>query len=223
MTLNVTNPKETQTAYQPALRDMVMLELPLEAKVSPSGDHVAIRVRTTNWKENRYERVCHIHDLATDTTYPLNRTGNVSQIEWVDDRTMAVLREGLGKDDKAQIWLYEGLVGEGWQITEHKTGVDWFYPFAGGLLFLAANPERDERKPRTDRFGKYTHWEHEESARALYYAGLTELREYQARCKAATEEEAKDFVLPVVELSRLLPEPLSIQRVVPLGEELELE
>ena len=215
MTLKITNPKEAQTPCQPALRDMVMLELPLDAKVSPAGDYVAIRVRTTNWKEDRYERVCHIYDLATGTSYPLNRTGNASQMEWVDDRTLAVLKGGSGKDDKSQIWLYEGLVGEGWQVTDHKTGVDWFYPFAEGLLFLAADPERDERKPRTDRFGKYTHWEHEESARALYYVGLTELREYQARCKAATEDEAKDLVLPVVELSRLLPESLSIQRIVP--------
>ncbi|MGC9397155.1 MAG: alpha/beta hydrolase family protein [Anaerolineae bacterium] len=215
MTLSITNPKEPQTPYQPALRDMVMLELPLEAKVSPAGDYVAIRVRTTNWKEDRYERVCYIHDLAAGVTYPLNRTGNVSQMEWVDDQTLAVLKGGSGKDDKPQIWLYEGLIGEGWQVTDHKTGVDWFYPFAGGLLFLAADPKRDERKSRADRFGKFTHWEREESARALYYVGLTELREYQARCKAATEDEAKDFVLPVVELSHLLPEPLSIRWVVP--------
>lgn len=213
---HITEPtSETQPTYRPTLRDMLMLELPLDVKAAPGGDRVALRVRTTNWKENCYERVCHIHDLATGATTPLTRTGNVSQMKWVDDRTLALLRREPEGDGKSQVWLYEGLLGEGWQVTDHKTGVDWFHPFAGGLLFLAANPEREERKSRADRFGKYTHWEREESASALYYVGLAALRDYQARCKAATEDEAKKFVLPVVELSRLLPEPLSIQRVVP--------
>lgn len=201
--------------YHPTLRDMVMLELPVEVKASPGGGRAAIRVRATNWKENRYERAVHVHDLAAGTTRPLIRTGSVSQFEWVDDDTLAVLWRGPGDDDEPQVVLYEGLTGEGWQVTDHKTGVDWFRPFAGGILFLAANPERDERKPRTDRFGTYTHWEHEDSATSLYYVGLAELRRYQAQVRASTEDEAKELVLPVVELGRLFPEPLSIQKVVP--------
>lgn len=134
MPLNVTEPSvETQAPYRTALRDMIMLKLPLEVKASPGGNQTAIRVRTTNWKENRYERVCHVHNLATGSTHLLNRTGSVNQMEWVDDRTLDLLREGPGKDDKAQVWLYEGLIGEGWQVTDHKTGVDWFYPFAGSV------------------------------------------------------------------------------------------
>jgi len=197
------------------MRDTLMLEIPVDVKAAPGGDRVAVRVRTTNWKEDRYERVCCIHDLTTGVTHLLTRTGNVRQIAWLDDHTLALLRNGPGEDDKPQVWLYEGLVGDGWPITDHKTGVDWFHPFSGGLLFLASDPEREERKTRVARFGKYTHWEHEESASALYYVGLDAWRDYQSRCKAATEDEAKKFVLPVVELSRLLPEPLSIQRVVP--------
>ncbi|MBN2002679.1 MAG: S9 family peptidase [Anaerolineae bacterium] len=216
MTSKTTEPNsEPQTPVRPTLREMLMLEMPVEAKASPGGDRVAIRVRTTNWKENRYEHVCHIHDLASGATYPLTRTGDVQQMEWIDNQTLALLRDGPGKDDKPQVWLYEGLIGEGWAATDHKTGVQRFYPFAGGLLFRATDPEREERKPRADRFGEYTHWEHEESAQALYYTGLAEMREYQARSKAATEDEAKDFVLPVIELSRLWPEPLSIGGVVP--------
>jgi dipeptidyl aminopeptidase/acylaminoacyl peptidase len=207
--------KTTQPPYCPTLKDMVMLELPVEVKVSPGGDRVAIRIRTANWKENRYERACRVHDLAAGTTFPLTRAGSVSQVEWVDAHALALLHQGPGEDDKPQILLYEGLVGESWQVTDHKTGVDWFHPFAGGMLFLASNPDREERKPRADRFGRYTHWEHEESAQSLYYVGLDELRQYQAQVKASTEDEAKELVLPVVELGRLLPEPLSIRKVVP--------
>ena len=74
MTLDATNPsQEAQTSYQPALRDMVMLELPLDAKVSPAGDCVAIRVRTTNWKEDRYERAATFTILRL--AHPIHSTG----------------------------------------------------------------------------------------------------------------------------------------------------
>jgi dipeptidyl aminopeptidase/acylaminoacyl peptidase len=206
---------EIPAPHQPTLRDMLLLQVPFEAKVSPGGTRVAVNVRTTHWKENRYENVCHVHDLATGTSHPVNRAGSAEQLEWVDDQTLALLKRGPGDDDKPQVWLYEGLVGEGWAVTDHKTGVEWFKPFAGGLLFRARHPEREEKKPRADRFGKFTHFEQEDSASALYYVGLADLRQYQAQAKAVTEDEAKELVLPVIELSRLLDEPLSIQEVVP--------
>lgn len=209
-----TTRSEGQTPYRPTPRDMILLEKPLGIKVSPGGSRVAINVRTANWKDNCYEDVCHVQDLQTDAAHPVNRTGSVIQVEWVDDQALALLKKGSG-DDKAQVWLYEGLVGEGWQVTDHKTGIEWFKPFADGLLFRARHPERDENKPRADRFGKFTHLEQEESAAALYYVGLEELRRYQAQVKAATEDEAKKLARPVIELSHLLKEPLSIQEVVP--------
>jgi dipeptidyl aminopeptidase/acylaminoacyl peptidase len=206
---------ENNLPYQPTLRDMILLEAPVAVKVSPSGRRVAMGIRTTNWKENRYETVCHVHDLADGTTYPLNRKGSALQIEWLDDQTLALLKQGSGQDDKAQVWLYEGLTGDGWAVTDHKTGVEWFKPFAGGLLYRARHPERDENKPRADRFGKYAHVEHEDSPSALYYVGLEELRQYQAQVKAATEDEAKELAAPVIELSRLLEDRLAIREVIP--------
>ena len=206
---------EQQAQVRPTLRDMIMLDVPIAVRVSPAGGRVAITVRTTNWKENCYQTVCHVHDVDAGTTYPLNRSGSALQVEWVDERTLALLKQGPGDDDKAQVWLYEGLTGEGWPVTEHKTGVEWFMPFAGGVLYRARHPERDENKPRADRFGKYTHLEQEDSPSALYYVGLDELRSYRARLRAATEDEAKELVAPVIELSKLLDRPLAIRDVIP--------
>ncbi|MBM4430417.1 MAG: hypothetical protein FJ026_08750, partial [Chloroflexi bacterium] len=141
-------PRDKDTPHQPTLRDMVMLETPVGVKVSPGGRRVAMAIRTTNWKDNRYEVICQVHDLADGTTYPLNRTGSVQQMEWLDDSTLALLNKGPGENDKAQVWLYEGLTGDGWAVTDHKTGVEWFKPFAGGFLYRARHPDRDENKPR---------------------------------------------------------------------------
>lgn len=201
-------------AYQPGLRDMVMLEVPTSVKISPNGNLVAVGVRTTNWQDNCYETVCYIYNRTTSSCHRLTRTGSVQQIEWVDDETLALLKIGEDKESKAQIWLYEGLIGEGWAVTDHKTGVNFFKPFVNGFLFLAPNPERHENKKRGDHFGKFTHFEQEISASALYYVGLPELRHYGSQMKSMTEDECKKLVKPVVELSRLLSQPIAIKSFV---------
>ena len=112
--------------HQPSLRDLFGLDVPTEAKVSPAGSKVAVWVRRTNWKEDRYDTLCLIHDVKSGRAYPLNQTGSILQAEWLDEDTLAVLKEGSGKGDapeaKNQIWLYEGLVGEGWMVTEPQVG-----------------------------------------------------------------------------------------------------
>jgi len=209
---------ENTSPYQPTLRDMLALEIPYEVKLSPSGSKAAILAHTTNWRDNRYENICYVQDLARSASKAaprrLNRSGSVSQVEWVDDDTLALLKSG-DEGQPPQVWLYEGLVGEGWQVTSHKDGVAEFEPFAGGLLYLAEDPERAEKKERTGRFGSYWHFEQEDSASALYYTGLEALHQYEARQRAATEEEAEKLEKPVVELSRLLPGPLYISSMIP--------
>ena len=210
---------EETTLHQPALREMLALEIPIEVKLSPGGGKAAMLVRTTNWKDDCYENVCYVQDLARSAAKAaprrLNRYGSVRQMEWLDDDTLALLKTGSVEDKQAQVWLYEGLIGEGWQVTDHKEGVGSFKPFAGGLLYLAEDPKRAEKKKRADRFGKYKHFEQEDSAAALYYLGLEPLRQYEAQQRAATEDEAKELVKPVVELSRLFAEPLHIGEMIP--------
>jgi dipeptidyl aminopeptidase/acylaminoacyl peptidase len=207
------------TPYLPNLRDMLGLEVPLEAKVSPAGGRVAISVRRTDWKEDCYEIQCLVYDQERERVFPLTRSGNVSQVEWVDEETLALLKAPGGKgdapQDKPQVWLYEGLVGEGWRVTDHKTGVEAFRPFAGGILYLASDPEREEKKARKDKFGNLLHFEQEDSASALYYTGLDETQRYRAQVRAATEDEAKAFTPPVIDLSKLFEQPLRIMGIVP--------
>jgi hypothetical protein len=192
--------------HQPSLRDLFSLDVPTEVKVSPGGSKVAVGMQRTNWKDDRYETICMIHDVKIGRACQLNQTGSILQAEWLDEDTLAVLKEGSGKGDapeaKNQIWLYEGLVGDGWMVTEAKSGVESFKPFAGGFLYLAADPEREENKARKDRFGQFAHFEQEDSASALYYTGLEELRHYQAQARLATEDEAKELIKPVIQLSK---------------------
>ncbi len=210
---------ENIASDRPTLRELLALEIPYEVKLSPGGGKAAILAHTTNWKDDCYENVCYVQNLAlgaaSSAPRRLNRNGSVRQIEWLDDDTLALLKTGGGDDKQAQVWLYEGLIGEGWRVTDHKDGVGSFKPFAGGLLYLADDPKRAEKKKRAGRFGSYKHFEQEDSASALYYVGLEPLRQYEAQQRAATEDESKELVKPVVDLSRLLPTPLHIGEIIP--------
>lgn len=205
----------TEPTHRPSLREVIMLDLPMDVKVAPDGRRVAVLVRTANWRENCYEQRCEVHNLVTGASYTLNHRGSVDQMAWLDGETLALLRRDAGQESKPQIWLVEGGMGEGWPVTDHPCGVEHFQPFAGGFLFLARHPERQENKKRAGRFGKFTHFEQEPATSALYYVDLPAQRHYRAQTRALTEEEAKDLAAPVVELSRLLPKPLAIYSFVP--------
>jgi dipeptidyl aminopeptidase/acylaminoacyl peptidase len=207
--------------HQATLREMLALEFPANVRISPDATKVAFTVKTTNWKDNKYESHCYLYNDVTGLTHQLTRYGDVRQLEWLDDETLGLLKTNGGK---AQVWLFEGGAGEGWQITDHKTDVEWFYGFAGGIVFMAREPEKDEKKSRKDQYGKYDHFEQEESAAALYFLGLRELAEYQKQVRTATEDEGKKLVEPVVELSKLFTEPIAIKEIIvsPSGEALYL-
>jgi dipeptidyl aminopeptidase/acylaminoacyl peptidase len=141
----------------------------------------------------------------------LTRSENVTQVDWIDNEYLAVLKaDPSDKKKKPQVWIYENLIGEGMQTTDHKTGIQSFKPFASGILFLADDPEKKEKKPRNKEFGSFTHFEQEESPSALYYTSIQKMKEYNEQLRQRTEEEAKELAKPVVELSKRLKEPLRI-------------
>ena len=199
---------QKEESYEPTITDMISLEFLFEVKVSPDGRKIAYSVRTTNWRENCYEMQCYIHDIHQGRSFQLTRTGNVLQLDWIDDNSLAVLKSN--EKEKAQIWIFEHLIGEGLKITDHKTDIQLFRPFAGGILFLANNPKREEKESRTEKFGTFTHFEEEESASALYYISLEKIKEYHEQLKQHTEGKAKRLVEPVLELSKRLDKPLKI-------------
>ena len=87
---------EETKAYQPTLRDMIDLEVPLHVKIAPDGQQVAVLVRRANWHENCYENICRVIRPGETTYRQLNQTGSVLQLEWVDASSLALLIKGPG-------------------------------------------------------------------------------------------------------------------------------
>ncbi|HRW04575.1 MAG TPA: prolyl oligopeptidase family serine peptidase, partial [Caldilineaceae bacterium] len=199
--------------YHPTIRDLILLDLPTDLKVSPSGQHVAVTVRTTNWRDNCYESRCYLYNSSGDSSYLVSRTGSVQQVAWLDDHSLALLK--TTGDGNAQIFLYEGIIGDGWQVTEQENGVHWFAPFAGGFLYRADRSENHADKERMERFGNYRHFEQEESCTALFYVSLAALRDYERQRCQAPPSEGDTLIRPVLEVSRLLAHPYAIRSAIP--------
>ncbi len=202
-------------SLKPSITDLIMLDYPMEAKASPDGSKVAYSVRTTNWGSNRYENLLYVYFKETCEARQLTRGSSVQSFEWIGNDD--ILAQRL-IDDKAQLYLYEGLIGEPIQLTWIETGVDSFKPVKGGVMFQAKQPERNKRKQLRNQYGNVTHFEEEEPVSALYYTCFAEVRKYQALRKQLTEDEAKDLAEPFIEVSSLLDQSYQIDGYYPVSD-----
>lgn len=202
--------------YEPSITDFITLGFSITAKISPDGDKVAFITVKPDWNKNQYERLCFVHVIKEDKTYQLTRSGSVSQMDWINNDSLAILKHSINdKESGNQIYVFDSLIGEPWKVTSHKKGIQNFKIFAQGLLYLAKDPERQDKKKRKDKFGSYVYFEHEKSASALYYVDLEKMLAYQKEKKNKTEDETKDLVKPIIEISKLLGDPLSIMSYIP--------
>jgi len=169
-------------------------------------------VRTTNWRDNRYEHLLFVHEMNSGERTQITRTGNVTQVEWMGDDSLLVLWD---RGEKPQVWLFEGLAGEPLQLTDVETGVEAFKPTLMGVLYSAEHPEKSKRKHVRDTYGNVSHFEEEDSASALWYVSIPYLKEYNAKVRGLNEEEAKKVPKPVLEVSRLLGRPMKVVDFIP--------
>jgi dipeptidyl aminopeptidase/acylaminoacyl peptidase len=198
----------------PELRDLLLLESVLEVRLSPRGDRAAIRIEHPRWDENRYCRDVVVVDVESGRQHRLTRFALCDQVHWLGDDVLAVLKSDGMPDAKAQVHVYEGLIGDGWRVTEAEHGVDAFEPFADGIVFLSTKPDDPEVESREDRYGSYVHVEAERGRKALYYLDLARLSGHERALARADKVARQQLVRPEVELSALLSEPLAIQGVV---------
>lgn len=198
----------------PGLRDLILLESVLEVRLSPSGDRAALRIEHPRWDENRYCRDVVVVDVESGRQHRLTRFARCEQVRWLGDDTLAVLKSDGTPDAASQVYVYDGLFGDGWQVTEVEHGVETFEPFAHGIVFLSAKPDDRQLKERENRYGSYVHVEAEPGRKALYYLDLARLAGYEHALARAEKDQLVGLVRPEVELSVLIEEPLAIQGVV---------
>ena len=195
--------------HRPTIRDMFQIPMVGGGRISPDGDRVIYRLGyIDNFKDNQFEVYAYLHDSQTSDTHQFTRSRRVTEVRWVDNQTLALLKpvENAG----LQIHVFEGLVGEGQQITDHTGGIQTFEPFGNGFIYIAER-KTEKQAARESKYGNFVNVEEEESPSALYYVDRERILDHGNRSQHSSSEPAK----PIVELSKLLERPFKIESAVP--------
>jgi len=198
--------------YRPTIRDMFQIPMVGGGRISPDGDRVIYRLgHVDNFKDNQYKVYSYLYDSQTDQTYQFTKVRRVSEVRWLSNQTLALLKHA--DNTGFQIHVFEGLVGEGHQITDHPGGIETFEPFGNGFIYIA---ERTTKKQaaRESKYGDFVNVEEEESLSALYYVDRERILDHRNRSQYSSSESSEP-AKPIVELSKLLKRPFKIESAVP--------
>ncbi|HUU89352.1 MAG TPA: prolyl oligopeptidase family serine peptidase [Candidatus Glassbacteria bacterium] len=194
--------------YQPKMKEFFFLPEIRGSRANPDGTKVAYGVLTPNLKVNRFEQFCNIFDVVSGETFRLTQSPYCYGIRWLSTDSLVLLQQD--NDNHFQVFLYRGLIGDGQQITFHPGGVRSFELFKKGILFIGNNPEKD---PNAHKLANYIHFEEEESASSIYYTNFQKALEYQSKIIQFTGDENNPPVKPVIEISKLFENRLSLQQI----------
>jgi len=202
---------DSRLGYKPNVIDILSLNTPSISRCSPDGSKVAYSITSTNWTDNKYETHCYVYNSGMGKSHQLTRTGSVTDFQWMSEDTLVVLK--TDSNSKApQVYLYEGLVGDGFKLTDNEKGVQSFKQYREGIIYLANNLEKKNKREK--KYGNFTHFEQEESPSALYYTSISHRKEYLKELKGDPDEKP---VNPEVMLSSVFPKPLKILSFYPSG------
>lgn len=193
---------------RPTVKDIVALPFyGPKPYVSPDCSKVIYLKGVPNLRTNSFVVEGYIYEIETKTTYRLFT--NSRNIRWLDNDSICCLKS-VQPSGNAQIQVYQGLVGEPIQVTEHPISIQNFEPFAEGFVFTSS---RANSKPGK-RIGNFKHVENEEPNNGLFYVNSERALKNQELSKTSFEEENTKVVPSVFEITELLAEPLVIDSFV---------
>ncbi|HET9515227.1 MAG TPA: S9 family peptidase [Gemmatimonadales bacterium] len=144
------------SAQTPAFDSVISLHQVGAAAISPDGRHVAFTVRTTDWKENKFDTEIW---LARDRGEPIQLTraakGSSTTPRWSPDgKWIGFLSD---REERQQVYLISALGGEAVQLTKSAASVNNFRwsPDGKAIAFSAAEAETEAMKQRKEKFGQF--------------------------------------------------------------------
>ena len=198
--------------YRPTIRDLFQMPIVGGGGISPNGDKAIYRlVRIDDFEDNQVKVHWYIYDSRTAQTHQLTKTKMISEVRWLNNETVALMKRA--DNSSIQIYVFERLVGEGSQITDHPGGIDSFEPFGNGFIYIAQK-KTNRQVAREKKYGNFIDVEEEESGSALYYVDRKTILEYKQRSQHSSSG-ASEPAKPVVELSELLERPFKIESAIP--------
>lgn len=137
--------------------EILSLRSAYNPQISPDGRMVVYLVRSTDWKENRYDEEIWLYKEGLDPfqlTY--TRQGSSTQPQWShDSQWIAFLAD---RDGKKQVHMIRAAGGEAQQVTFEDEGIEDFAwsPTELRIAFTKADKEQEQKDQRKERFGEFT-------------------------------------------------------------------
>lgn len=206
--------------HVPTITDTISLPFIVEVAISPGDAYVAYVVRTADWEANEYVLTCFLHNINRNDTRKIAE--NTWQPRWLNDNTLVVLhreaKETERYHNKSQIWLFHTADSCGEQITFAPFGVDRFWCFGSGIIYLADSDPSNQAVERDKRYGSYVHVGQEPRIAQLFYTDLPNVSGYAK----ASKDLASTDLPKTLRLTDGLDESLRIRDLCPSANTLYL-
>ncbi|NNL01745.1 MAG: S9 family peptidase, partial [Eudoraea sp.] len=145
-----------QKPMSPSFEDIISLRSVFNAVISPDGNNLVFVSRTTDWKENRYDRELW---LSKKGNKPIQLTNNLkassTSPKWSPNGEWIAFLSKRGEKTQIHAIRFEG--GEAFQVTNTKNniqGFDWS-PDGQKIAFLQSEDKTEEEKKRKEKLGGF--------------------------------------------------------------------
>lgn len=136
--------------------EVLSLRSAYNPQISPDGRMVAYLVRSTDWKENRYDEEIWLYKEGYDPFQLTNtKKGSSTQPQWsFDSQWIAFLAD---RDGENQVYMIRAAGGEAQQITFEEEGIQDFAwsPTELRIAFTKEDKDLDKAEERKERFGEF--------------------------------------------------------------------
>lgn len=148
-------PSLTLASEPPTFEDVLSLRSVGGVQIAPDGKAVLYSVRSTDWKNNRYDNELWV-SVEGGPGYQLTRTrsGSSSSGLWSPDGQWVAFLADRG--DKRQIYLIRARGGEAQAATSVKSQISEFqWSPDGKYIYFTAKEEPEDKEDREKRYGAF--------------------------------------------------------------------
>ncbi len=182
------------TKRRPTVKDMITRPFFYRPSISPDGKKIAYTKIALDLCNNSLFGKLYIYDTISQRTHYVFADG--SEVEWIDNETFSVNRHSpSGNPRWSDIYIVQGMIGEGVRIFGHDSRINSYSPFADGFVIQC------NKSVEKSRIGNFIHVENELPQTALFYVSTQRVIKKEEQDRIHFEEEDYNSPLSQFEIT----------------------